>query len=118
MHVDVHEAGQHRQTGGGDIPNRWPYVGAHGCDAPTLEADVTRLPDTVGVQLRERRPIVVWRAGEDRWYVDDSGMLFAAAPGLFRRLVWVAGSARKDYGEVPWRYSARTARADAARDRV
>jgi POTRA domain, FtsQ-type len=38
------------------------------------------LPDTVGVQLRERRPIVVWRVGEDRWYVDESGLLFAVAP--------------------------------------
>jgi POTRA domain-containing FtsQ-type protein len=44
-------------------------------------ADVSvGLPDTVGVQLRERRPIVVWRVGEDRWYVDESGLLFAAAP--------------------------------------
>jgi hypothetical protein len=38
------------------------------------------LPDTVGVQLRERRPIVVWRVGEDRWYVDDTGLVFAPAP--------------------------------------
>lgn len=38
------------------------------------------LPDTVGVQLRERRPIVVWRVGDDRWYVDESGLLFAPAP--------------------------------------
>jgi hypothetical protein len=38
------------------------------------------LPDTVGVELHERRPIVVWRVGEDRWYVDESGLLFAPAP--------------------------------------
>ena len=37
------------------------------------------LPDTVNVALRERRPIVVWRVGEDRWYVDETGLLFAPA---------------------------------------
>jgi cell division protein FtsQ len=44
-------------------------------------AEVTvGLPDTVSVQLRERRPIVVWRVGDRRWYVDESGLLFAQAP--------------------------------------
>jgi cell division protein FtsQ len=38
------------------------------------------LPDTVSVEIRERRPIVVWRVGERHWYVDDSGLLFAEAP--------------------------------------
>jgi POTRA domain, FtsQ-type len=41
---------------------------------------IVGLPDTVSVQLRERRPLVVWRVGDRRWYVDDSGLLFAEAP--------------------------------------
>jgi hypothetical protein len=38
------------------------------------------LPDTVNVAIRERRPIVVWRVGDDRWYADETGLIFAAAP--------------------------------------
>jgi len=38
------------------------------------------LPDTVAVHVRERRPIVVWWVGDKRWYVDESGLLFAEAP--------------------------------------
>jgi len=45
------------------------------------EADVSvRLPDTVSVQVHERRPILVWRVDDRRWYVDDQGLLFAPAP--------------------------------------
>lgn len=44
-------------------------------------AEVTvGLPGTVSVDVRERRPILVWRSGEDRWYVDETGLLFAEAP--------------------------------------
>ena len=44
-------------------------------------AEVTvGLPDTVSVQLHERRPIVVWQVADRRWYLDDSGLLFAEAP--------------------------------------
>jgi hypothetical protein len=38
------------------------------------------LPDTVNVQVHERRPILVWRVADRRWYVDDTGLLFAQAP--------------------------------------
>ena len=38
------------------------------------------LPDTVAVRIDERRPILVWRAGELRWFVDATGFLFAEAP--------------------------------------
>jgi hypothetical protein len=37
------------------------------------------LPDTVAVRIEERQPILVWRAGERRWYVDGTGFLFAEA---------------------------------------
>jgi cell division protein FtsQ len=44
-------------------------------------ADVSiGLPDTVSVQVHERRPILVWRVADRRWYVDDTGLLFAQAP--------------------------------------
>jgi hypothetical protein len=44
-------------------------------------ADVTiGLPNTVAVQVRERQPILVWRIGDRRWYVDEDGRLFAEAP--------------------------------------
>lgn len=44
-------------------------------------ADVSiGLPDTVAVRIDERRPILVWRAGERRWLVDGTGFLFAEAP--------------------------------------
>jgi hypothetical protein len=35
------------------------------------------LPDTVAVSIEERRALLVWRAGEQRWLVDGSGSLFA-----------------------------------------
>jgi hypothetical protein len=38
------------------------------------------LPNTVKVELRERRPILVWRVDDRRWFVDDTGLLFAEAP--------------------------------------
>lgn len=38
------------------------------------------LPNSVLVEIRERRPIVVWRVGDRRWYVDETGLLFANAP--------------------------------------
>ena len=38
------------------------------------------LPNTVSVELHERRPIVVWRVEDRRWYVDETGLLFANAP--------------------------------------
>lgn len=38
------------------------------------------LPDTVTVRIDERRPILVWRAAERRWFVDGTGFLFAEAP--------------------------------------
>jgi hypothetical protein len=44
-------------------------------------ADVTvGLPNTVRVSIRERNPILVWQAGDSRWFVDDEGLLFAEAP--------------------------------------
>ncbi|HET9347309.1 MAG TPA: FtsQ-type POTRA domain-containing protein [Candidatus Limnocylindrales bacterium] len=44
-------------------------------------AEVTvGLPDTVNVRVFERRPLVVWRVGDRRWYVDADGLLFAEAP--------------------------------------
>jgi hypothetical protein len=49
------------------------------------------LPNTVKVAIHERRPIVVWRAGESRWFVDDTGLLFAEAPD----------SAPKDLADLP-----------------
>jgi POTRA domain, FtsQ-type len=51
-------------------------------DIPAVAgAEVTvGLPDTVSVELRERQPIVVWQVGDRRWYVDESGLLFAEAP--------------------------------------
>lgn len=38
------------------------------------------LPDTVRVRIEEREPLLVWRVGERRWYVDRTGFLFAQAP--------------------------------------
>ena len=35
------------------------------------------LPDTLQVDITERRPIVVWAVGERRYAVDDTGFLFA-----------------------------------------
>jgi hypothetical protein len=35
------------------------------------------LPDTVKVRIEEREPLLVWRVGERRWYVDRTGFLFA-----------------------------------------
>jgi len=44
-------------------------------------ADVSvGLPGTVTVDIRERQPILVWRVDDRRWYVDDTGLLFAEAP--------------------------------------
>ena len=44
-------------------------------------ADVSvGLPDTVTVDIHERQPILVWRVDDRRWYVDDTGLLFAEAP--------------------------------------
>lgn len=37
------------------------------------------LPDRVEVQVTERTPILVWRAGEAGWLVDVEGVLFAPA---------------------------------------
>ena len=36
------------------------------------------LPDTVRLTISERRPIVIWQVGSDRYAVDDGGLLFAA----------------------------------------
>jgi hypothetical protein len=42
------------------------------------EAEVSiGLPDTVKVRIEEREPLLVWRVGERRWYVDRTGFLFA-----------------------------------------
>ena len=38
------------------------------------------LPGTVTVDIHERQPILVWRVDDRRWYVDDTGLLFAEAP--------------------------------------
>jgi POTRA domain, FtsQ-type len=38
------------------------------------------LPDTVRVRIDERDPILVWRHGEARWFVDGTGLLFAEVP--------------------------------------
>jgi len=48
---------------------------------PSLaDARVTvALPDTVRVQVVERRPILLWAVGPRRFLVDDSGLLFADA---------------------------------------
>lgn len=35
------------------------------------------LPGTVKVRIEEREPLLVWRVGERRWYVDRTGFLFA-----------------------------------------
>jgi cell division protein FtsQ len=35
------------------------------------------LPDTLRLTVSERRPIVVWQVGEDRYAVDEGGLLFA-----------------------------------------
>jgi hypothetical protein len=44
-------------------------------------ADVSvRLPGTVAVEVRERRPILLWRVGDRRYYADEQGLLFAEAP--------------------------------------
>jgi POTRA domain-containing FtsQ-type protein len=45
------------------------------------DADVSvGLPDSVNVQVHERRPILVWRVDDRHWYVDETGLLFAEAP--------------------------------------
>jgi POTRA domain, FtsQ-type len=51
-------------------------------ELPTVRSvDVgIRLPDTVGVAVRERTPILVWRVGERRYLVDAEGLLFARLP--------------------------------------
>ena len=51
-------------------------------ELPTVRSvDVSvRLPDTIGVTLRERTPILVWRVGERRYLVDAEGRLFARMP--------------------------------------
>jgi hypothetical protein len=51
-------------------------------ELPTVRSvDVgIRLPDTVGVTVRERTPILVWRVGERRYLVDGEGRLFARLP--------------------------------------
>jgi hypothetical protein len=38
------------------------------------------LPDMVRIRIEERDPLLVWRVGERRWYVDRTGFLFARAP--------------------------------------
>ncbi len=49
---------------------------------PTVRsADVSvRLPDTLGVRIREREPILVWRVGARRYLADAEGELFALLP--------------------------------------
>jgi cell division protein FtsQ len=49
---------------------------------PTVRnADVSvRLPDTIGVRIRERTPILVWRVGARRYLADAEGQLFALLP--------------------------------------
>jgi hypothetical protein len=51
-------------------------------DIPTVRsADVSvRLPDTLGVRIRERTPILVWRVGARRYLADAEGELFALLP--------------------------------------
>ena len=46
---------------------------------PTVrDAQVSiELPDTVRVRIEEREPILIWAAGENRFLVDRSGLLFA-----------------------------------------
>jgi POTRA domain-containing FtsQ-type protein len=48
---------------------------------PTVsDAQVSiELPDTVRVRIEEREPILVWKAGENAFLVDRSGLLFARA---------------------------------------
>jgi hypothetical protein len=38
------------------------------------------LPDTVAVEIVERRPILAWRAGDDLYLVDGDGVLVARVP--------------------------------------
>jgi cell division protein FtsQ len=49
---------------------------------PTVRiADVSvRLPDTIGIRIRERTPILVWRVGARRYLADAEGRLFALLP--------------------------------------
>ena len=51
-------------------------------ELPTVRSvDVSvRLPDTIGVRLRERTPILVWRIGARHYLVDGEGRLFARLP--------------------------------------
>ena len=35
------------------------------------------LPDAIGIRLDERKPLLVWQTGADRWLVDREGMVFA-----------------------------------------
>ncbi len=51
-------------------------------EIPTVRSvDIgVRLPDTIGVRLRERTPILVWRVGARRYLVDGEGRLFARLP--------------------------------------
>jgi hypothetical protein len=41
---------------------------------------VVRLPDTIGVRIREREALLVWRIGARRYLVDGEGRLFARLP--------------------------------------
>jgi cell division protein FtsQ len=49
------------------------------------------LPGTVRVHIVERRPVMILSQGSERWLVDRSGYVIAAAAGGHRRLPTLAG---------------------------
>lgn len=49
--------------------------------------------------LRERPPVL-----DIPGYLPPLYLLYSLAPGLFRRAMQLGGSARRDFGSIPWRY--------------
>lgn len=60
-----------------------------------------QVADAVLRSIHQRRPIINVPGHLPLFY-----LLFALAPNLFRRLVEAGGTARRDYGQVEWRYMA------------
>src|SRR6185503_5880943 len=58
-----------------------------------------QVADAVLRSIHQRRPIINVPGHLPLFY-----LLFALAPNLFRRLVEVGGNARREYGQVEWRY--------------
>lgn len=58
-----------------------------------------QVADAVLRSIHKRRPIINVPGNLPLFY-----LFFALAPNLFRRLVAAGGSARRDYGQVRWRY--------------